>query len=186
MQAEGALSLVLAYQRETLTHASSPLCQQIPLRKIPCPIPAMSSKIQPFWLFAQELKRLHNLQDMEQARQVADTLWPELTEEKRFFYRQVSKGTVADDAKAAYLSARRSALASARPGSPEHTEILRVKVSVSDQETARLKKVIAQLREDQRLANERANKEIAHLTSQLQQLRAASPTESASTSTGSS
>ena len=128
----------------------------------------------PFWLYAIELRELHKLPDMEQAKEAADDLWVEMPEDGRFFYRQCSKGLVAEPAKAAFLEARRSSLANPAPNSPASTEILRVKLAVANMENRGLKNDLAQFRSDRRRLQIRTDRQIRDLSEELAALRTSS------------
>ena len=153
---------------------------QAVLESPPTQLQSMSCKPpKPFWLYAIELRELHKLPDMEQA---ADELWAEMPEDGRFFYRQCSKGLVAEPAKAAFMEPRRSSLANPAPNPPASTEILRVKLAVANMKNREhIQELSQRRREKDRLAADTAAK-IDNLTKELDNLRTSSDTSSGASS----
>ena len=85
---------------------------------------------------------------MEQAKEAADDMWAAMSEDGRFFYRQCSKGLVAETAKAAYMEARRSSLANPTPHSQASTEILTVKLAVANMKNREHIRELSQFRRE--------------------------------------
>lgn len=132
----------------------------------------MSSHSKPFWLYVIELKQLHGLHSLEQAKNAADELWPAITEDGRFFYRLQSKGLVSDEAKDAFLKARRTSLDSPQPNSPGFTEKLQVKLAVASLEITELKRKNADLTSTQARRQSNTEREIEDMAQELKKLRA--------------